>query len=229
MVVQECLREFALTLSAVVFDLDGTITRFNIDYLGARHKILTELEKMNLKTSDMTTESSIYSLLKILRSRLEAQTYEKLRRKFYRLLEDMETKAAQEVVLYPGARETLRNIHERDLKMGLVTNNGRVGAGLTLKRFGLEGFFGAIVTRDDCEEMKPDAGPVRKVLAKLNSRVEDAVLVGDGAIDVLAAKAAKLRSIAVGTGPLDVDRLLRTEPDYLLGSIRDLPNLIELL
>ena len=96
---QECLRRFALTLRAVVLDMDGTITEFNIDFRGARQQVLTQLEKMNLKTPEMTSEASIYSMLKLLRSRLNPRTYEELRLEFYKLLEDMEMRAAKDVVL----------------------------------------------------------------------------------------------------------------------------------
>lgn len=229
MIVQECLGEFALKLRAVILDMDGTITRFNIDYVGMRRVALVELERMNLRTPDMTEQLSIYLLLKKLRERLDAETYKGLRLRFYGLLEDMEIRAAQEVALYPGVVQTLQELQERHLKIGLVTNNGRAGTNLTLKRFGLADFFKAIVTRDDCEEMKPDAGPVKQVLAELSLRAEEAVLVGDGVIDILAAKAADLSSVAVGTGPLSVERLLQAEPDYILGSINDLPKLIDLL
>jgi phosphoglycolate phosphatase-like HAD superfamily hydrolase len=111
----------------------------------------------------------------------------------------------------------------------LVTNNGRAGTDLTLNRFKLRTLFDAVVTRDDCKEMKPDAAQVRQVLAELNSRAEEAILVGDGVMDIIAAKAAGLRSVAVATGPSGIDRLLQTEPDYVLGSINDLQKLIDLL
>jgi phosphoglycolate phosphatase-like HAD superfamily hydrolase len=77
--------------------------------------------------------------------------------------------------------------------------------------------------------MKPDAAPVRQVLAELNSRAEETILVGDGVMDIIAAKAAGLRSVAVATGPSSIDHLLQTEPDYVLGSINDLQELIDLL
>jgi pyrophosphatase PpaX len=141
----------------------------------------------------------------------------------------MEIKAAQEVMLYPGVEETLRELRNRDIKIGLVTNNGRAGTNLTLNRFRLKALFDAVVTRDDCKEMKPDAAPVRQVLAELNSRAEEAILVGDGVMDIIAAKAAGLRSVAVATGPSGIDRLLQTEPDYVLGSINDLQKLIDIL
>jgi phosphoglycolate phosphatase-like HAD superfamily hydrolase len=48
-------------------------------------------------------------------------------------------------------------------------------------------------------------------------------------MDIMAAKAAGLRSVAVSTGPFPIERILKAEPDYLLHSVNELPQLIELL
>jgi HAD superfamily hydrolase (TIGR01509 family) len=145
------------------------------------------------------------------------------------MIEEMELKAATEVSLYPGAVDTLQKLRSRSLKIGLVTNNGRKGTALTLSRFGLEDLFDIVVTRDDCVDMKPDAEPIVKVLEGLNLKATEVVLVGDGIIDILAAKAAGVQSIAVPTGPVATDELLKAEPDYVLGSVNDLLTLIDLL
>jgi phosphoglycolate phosphatase len=206
--------------------MDGTITRFNIDYLGARRLVLAELDKLKLKTADMTERSSIYLLLKQLKPQLDLETYGRLRKLFYSRLEEMEIKAAQEVVLYPGVLDTMNKLKGLELRIGLVTNNGRKGTNLTLKRLGLKLFFDAIVTRDDCEEMKPDPGPVRKVLEELKVGAGEAIFVGDGVMDIMAAREAGLSSVAVSTGPFEMERLLHSKPDYVLGSVNDLPSLI---
>ena len=218
-----------MKIKAIVMDMDGTITKFNLDYMDARRRALKELDKMNLRTPDMTEQVSIYVILKKLREDLDAHTFEGLRAKFYSILEDMELKAAREVTLYPGALETLQKLRSRSLRIGIVTNNGRAGTELTLKKYGLEGFFDTVVTRDDCEEVKPDANPVRQVLADMSVPQEEAILVGDGIMDIMAAKAAGLLSVAVPTGPFTGKRLVEAEPDFIIGSINDLPNLIESL
>ena len=209
--------------------MDGTITRFNIDYIGMRRAALAELDNMNLRTPELTEQMNLYLILQKVRTSHDAQTYEKLRERLYARLEDMEIKAAQDVVLYPGVEKTLLELRNRNIKIGLVTNNGRAGTTLTLSRFGLTALFDAVVTRDDCKEMKPDAAPVRQVLTELNSSAEEAIFVGDGVMDIIAAKAAGLRSVAVATGPSGLGHLLQTEPDYVLGSINDLQKLIDIL
>lgn len=216
-------------IKAIIMDMDGTITKFNLDYIEARRQALKELDKMKLRTPDMTEQVSLYLILKKLKETLDAFTFTILRRKFYNLLEEMELKAAKEVTLYPGAFDTVRKLRSRQLKIGIVTNNGRAGTELTLRRYQLESFFDAVVTRDDCEEMKPDTGPIRKVLAKMHVQPEETILVGDGVMDIMAARAAGVPSVAVATGPFKSERLLQAEPDYLLGSINDLPLLIEVL
>ena len=216
-----------MNVKAIVMDMDGTITRFNLDFMAARRRVLQDLEKLNLRTPDMTEQISIYLTIKRLRDNVDKDTYIGVRKKFYTYLQEMEVKAAQDATLYPGALETLNKLRALHLKIGLVTNNGRTGTEMTLQRLKLNDFFDTVITRDDCEEMKPDAEPVRKVLERMDARPEESVLVGDGLMDIMAAKAAGLFSIAVATGPFSGKILLQAEPDYVLTSINDLPQLLE--
>jgi len=216
-------------VKAVVIDMDGTITQFNLNFMDARRKILQELDRMNLRTQEMNEQVPGYAIIKMLRKSLDPKEFNSVREKVYKILEDMETDAASKVAVYPGAPEAIKRLRARLLKIGIVTNNGRRGTEMTLRRLNLSGLFDTIVTRDDHEEMKPDPGPVLKVIENLRATAEESVLVGDGVMDVLAAKSAGLRSVAVSTGPFDLQRILKVEPDYLIGSINDLPDLIEFL
>jgi pyrophosphatase PpaX len=216
-------------VKAIVIDMDGTITKFNLDYMSARRRALEELERLNLRTPEFNEQVNLYIILNKLKSSMDAEAFTKLRATFYSYFEQMELKAAEDVSLYPGAIDTLRKLKSQSLKLGLVTNNGRAGTNLTLKRHHLEDLFDSIVTRDDSEEMKPDIAPIRKVLSELHVKPEEAILVGDGVMDIMAAKAAGLVSVAVATGPFPSERLLRAEPDYFLNSVNDVPALIDRL
>src|SRR3972149_2063163 len=121
-------------------DIDGTLTKFNLDYMRARRQALKELERMKLRTPEMTELISIYLVLKKLKPSLDAKSFTELQKKFYTILEEMEIKAARDVTLYPGALDTLRKLRAQGLKIGIVTNNGRKGTELTLKRHQLESF-----------------------------------------------------------------------------------------
>lgn len=218
-----------MKIKAIVIDMDGTITKFNLDYMAARRRALEELEKLGLRTPDMTEQVNLFVILQELKDTCEPEKFSKLRSTFYGFFEEMELKAAEDVSLYPGAEKTLQELHAKHLKIGLVTNNSRAGTELTLKRHHLEPVLDAVVTRDDCEEMKPATAPIKKILAQLGVSTEAAILVGDGVMDIMAAKAAGLLSVAVSTGPFPIERILKAEPDYILGSINELPILLELL
>jgi HAD superfamily hydrolase (TIGR01549 family) len=227
--VPESFGRPVLNLKGIVIDMDGTITKFNLDYMTARRRALDELERLGLRTPEMNEEVSLWVVLNKLRERLKPEEFRKLRPTLYGFFEEMEVKAAQDVIPYPGAVSTLRELRSKSLKLGLVTNNSRSGTDLTLKRLNLQLLFDAIVTRDDCDDMKPAPTPILKVLAELDVSPESAIFVGDGVLDILAARAAGIRSVAVTTGPFPMERILKAQPDYLLGSVNDLPALVEKL
>jgi len=210
-------------------DMDGTITRFNLDFMDARRRALLELDRLNLRTPDMTEQMSFYVILGALKQRLDAVSYGKVRSVIYGILENMENKAATEGTLLPGVLDTLQKLRTSSLKIGLVTNNGRRGTDLTLKRCNLERFFDAVATRDDCVDMKPAPECVLKVLHEMHVAPSEAILIGDGVMDIMAARAAGIPSVAVATGPFSSGRLMEAEPDFLLGSVNDLPTLIQTL
>ena len=216
-----------MKLKGIVIDMDGTITKFNLDYMSARLRTLNELERLGLRTSEMNKEVSLWVLLGKLQERLPPEEFRKLRATLYRFFEEMEVKAAHDVTLYPGAVDTLQDLRRKSLKLGLVTNNSRSGTELTFERLKIRPLFDAVVTRDDCEEMKPAAAPILKILEELEIPRGAAILVGDGVMDIMAARAAGIRSVAVTTGPFPVERVLKAQPDYLIASVNDLPALIE--
>ena len=218
-----------MNLKGIVIDLDGTITKFNLDYMSARRRTLEELDRLGYRTPDMNDQVSLWVVLNKLRERLKPEEFRKLRATFYGFFEEMEINSAHDVTLQPGALGTLRELRSKSLKLGLVTNNSRSGTDLTLKRLNLKPLFDAVVTRDDCEDMKPAAAPILKILAELGVSPEEAILVGDSAIDAMAARAAGVRSAAVATGPFSMGRVLKAEPDYVLASLNDLPSLVEKL
>ena len=61
------------------------------------------------------------------------------------------------------------------------------------------------------------------------AKADEAVLVGDAIIDIKAARAASVRSVAVPTGPFPAARLLEEEPDFIVGSFLEVPGLVRRL
>lgn len=123
----------------------------------------------------------------------------------------------------PGVRQLLKRL-ERRAAIGLVTGNLTRIAWKKMERAGLKPYFrfGAFA-----EHAKDRAGLVR--LAIRHARQKGWIngtaaisLIGDHPNDVLAARANKVRSIAVATGIVDIDELAKHSPDVLLPDLRSL-------
>ena len=216
-------------MKAILTDMDGTFTMFNLDYMRMRRTALQLLEEAGLMRPSFSDQMSIYLMLKELQGTISEDRLNEVKTRIYQEVETIEAGAAEKVQLAPGAREALNELKQMRKKIVVVTNNGRIGAERTIDRLGLNGIFDGVVTRDDAEELKPDPGIVLKALNLVNVDREDAILVGDAVIDIKAAKAASIRSVAVPTGPFPAARLLQEEPDFIVGSFLEVPGLVRLL
>ncbi len=218
-----------MTVKAILTDMDGTFTKFNLDYMWMRRTALQLLDEAGLWRPSFTDQMSIYAMLKELRGTISEDRYNEIKKRIYDRVETIETKAAEEAQLMPGAREALNELKEMRKKIVVVTNNGRHGAERTIERLGLATIFDGVVTRDDVDELKPDPGIVHKALSLAGVKADEAILVGDAVIDIVAARAASVRSVAVPTGPFPMARLLKEEPDFVIGSFLEVPGLVRRL
>jgi HAD superfamily hydrolase (TIGR01509 family) len=216
-------------LKAIIFDLDGTLTEFRLDYLSARKRALEELRRRGLATPNMSQAMSFQTLLRLTRPRATDQEFEEVKAAFHHILEEVEAQAANAARAQPGALEVLRRLRARGLKLALVTNNGRRGTATTLELTGLKGLFDVVITREDAPAMKPEGDGLREALARLGVNPQEALFVGDGTIDILAARRAGVPSVAVATGPIPLKELLKARPDYLAATVREVSDLVEAL
>jgi pyrophosphatase PpaX len=90
--------------------------------------------------------------------------------------------------LYPGVRELIEELARRGVPMGVVTSMDSE-ARTMLEHFNLLRYFGAVVTEDDVERLKPDPEPVLKLAEELGVDPASMLVVGDSHVDMGAARA----------------------------------------
>ncbi|MEM3383633.1 MAG: HAD family hydrolase [Nitrososphaerales archaeon] len=219
----------SLNIKAVIFDLDGTLVKFTLDFVKARKEAIVEIKRKGIKIDDLSEKLSIYSMLKMIKESTDEKTFSDLEKSLWAILEKIELKAANETEIQPDTIQTLTKIKKLGLKMAIVTNNGSKATSIVTKRFGLNNFFDVIITREDSSELKPDGGSIEKAMEILGINSNEAIYVGDGIIDILAAKKANVVSIAVPTGVSSIKNLIEAKPDYLINSLKDIISLIDLL
>lgn len=215
-----------LTVKAVLTDMDGTFTKFNLDYMEMRRAALRLLEAEGLCRPSFSDQMSVYAMLKELRPTVSTHKFNEIRDHIYEVVEAIEIKSAKEVRLLPGAREALNELRQMKKKIVVVTNNGRLGTERTLERLQLAQMFDGVVTRDDSDQLKPDPEMVLKALNLAETSPGEAILVGDTTIDVKAARATSVTSVAVPTGPFSLARLVEEGPDFIVSSFLEVPELV---
>jgi len=128
--------------------------------------------------------------------------------------------------LIAGARQVLVRLG-RAHHLGLVTSGDRDRVTRQLRAFRLTQLFGARVCSGDTPEKKPHPAPLQLALQKLRLEPAACVYVGDSPEDLQMAKRAGVRAIAV-LGPFPTEKRLRAaRPDFLLESIRELPEVLK--
>lgn len=123
---------------------------------------------------------------------------------------------------FEGVFETVQALHEKGYKLGIVTTKILYTAlkGLQLTR--LEPFFEVVVAMDHVEKTKPDPEPILKALDQLQSKPEEAIMVGDNYHDIEGGKNAGTKTAAVAWSLKGEDFLNKFQPDYMLQNMRDL-------
>jgi len=182
---------------AVIFDMDGTLTRPYLDF-AAIHAAIGIPEP----------------LLENMMAMLPGPE----RNRAFAILERFEDEAAEASELNDGARRVLDFLASRSVPSGLVTRNSRRSTERTLSKHGLR--FDICVTRDDAPA-KPRPEPLWIICESLRVEPGHALMVGDFKFDVLAGRNAGTRTALLTHGRRP-GYLEEISPDHLLERLEDL-------
>jgi phosphoglycolate phosphatase len=183
-----------VTVRAVLFDLDGTLLDSAPDLAAAANRMLAELGMAPRDPGVIATYigKGIPRLVeRTLTGVLDATADAAV---FARALPIYERYYAEESgrrsVPFSGVVDGLRMLREAGLPLACITNKAERFTVDLLERTGLSGFFGAVVCGDTVARKKPDPEPVLAACARLGVRAPEALMIGDSANDVQAARAA---------------------------------------
>lgn len=133
--------------------------------------------------------------------------------------------------LYAGVADTLRKLRDDGWRIGLASNKPTVPCNGILMRLGVHGLFSTIAGGDATSVKKPDAGHLRFALEQMGYRAgtEDiAVMVGDHANDINAAREAGIAAIAVAFEVSD-QRARSLGADAVVTDFTKLPEVLQSL
>jgi len=214
---------------AAIFDLDGTLVTFKLDIREWRKVIIDVMSKRGFDTSGLDLVTPTQEILDRAKAQVPSdatERYDSLRREAFTILDSLEIEGARSASLFPGVGEVLRRLKSTGFRLGLLTNSGRAAASLSLTRWDLQGLFELVLTRDDIDAMKPRPEGLSKAARMLGVLPHQAYYVGDSVYDVMAARAAGMKSIAVATGNYTAERLKSERADYVITALTELPKVL---
>jgi pyrophosphatase PpaX len=129
-----------------------------------------------------------------------------------------------ELVPCAGILDVLATLAEEGRSLGIVTSKRRETVSLAFARIpALDAYFDVVVAAEDVTRHKPNPDALVAALERLSASPESTAYVGDSPVDVQAAKAVPVASIAVTWGKVhDRRRLEREEPDAIVDSPEEL-------
>ncbi len=192
-----------MDIKAVIFDLDGTITRPFFDFDAIR-------EEMGLAPDSGP-------ILEIMEKMSPDQ-----RKRTQDILTFHENRAVAESTLNDGARETLDALRQKDISIGILTRNKRCNAEAIARKHNLT--FDAIVDRED-GPVKPDAFGVLRLCEQFATTPAETLVVGDYLFDLLSAKAAGAVAVLLKTHK-ECDRFA-AHADYTIDSLDKILDIID--
>ena len=221
-----------MTIKAVIFDLDGTIVTFNLDYKALRAEVRGYLIKMGVPASVISIKENMFDMLKkaellFTNAGKPASLLIEIREEALLIADRYESEAAGLTSLLPGAVETLKMLRKKGLKIGLCTNNSERSTKLILGRFKLTEYFDVTVPRDHVSQMKPSPEHCEAAINALDIPVSEVIFVGDSPIDMRGAKELKAIAVGLPTGISTQEQLVISGANYVITSIVDLPLLID--
>jgi HAD superfamily hydrolase (TIGR01549 family) len=221
-----------LAIEAVIFDLDGTLAHFNLDFKALRSEVRTYLISIRVPVSVLDVNESIFEMLKkaeifIKNSSKSPNAFDEVRTRALAIAEKYEMEAATSTSLLTGAVETLKELQKMNIKIGLCTTSSEKASSYILQRFKIDGFFKVVVSREKVKYVKPHTEQFELALKALGVHAKSALIVGDSVVDMQSAKEIKAIAVGLTTGLSTTEQLMSNGANYIVTSLTDLPVLIK--
>lgn len=212
-----------MKINTILFDLDGTLVDSNELILETFRQTFNQFQPMNhYSHSDLLEMMGppLYETFQVVSSD-EAIIQEMIQ--FYR--ETYKRIEFDYIQIYPDTIEMLKHFKDKNFNLGIVTTKFQESAVPSMKHYHIDEYITVIIGLDDVDNYKPHPEPIYKALSKF-STIENAVMVGDNATDLLAGKNAGILTCGVDWS-LKRGPLLETKPDFWIRDFKELIKIIE--
>ena len=202
----------------ILFDFDGTI----VDSFDVVYNIQKDLEK-KFKLGVFTSKRAFRDIyMGNFYVNLRKRTNKKDLSQYKAECEKLNIKAARRLKVFGGLKKAL-SVLKNKFRIVIVSSNFSPVIKKVLKKEGIA-FFDDVLGADAGESK---VEKIKDCLKRFNTAKKDAVFVGDTVGDLLEARKAGVRTIAVAWGFHGKNRLIKASPDKLVSRPEQLVSAVE--
>jgi phosphoglycolate phosphatase len=211
---------------AILLDLDGTLVTSYFRASEAKKEVLNLFQQL-VPSNGLRLSDHIRDYFKFV-ERSVIPDKEKVKRSVSEIIERYELESVERSELKPGAVELLQSFHGNS-PVCIVSNSGSRAVNRTLDKFSLHDHLDFVISRDDAPDLKPTGRGIELVLRRFSVRPENAVMIGDTVMDIMAALDAGVTSVALTDGVGRLEELRRVWPDYMMPGLSETRELLSRL
>ena len=210
-----------MAINLIIFDLDGTLADSKLDLA---HSVNATREHYGLPLLDGELVSSYVgngAPVLIRRALGPEYTEAEIQRALEFFLAYYREHMLDHTTLYPTVRESLDRLRAAGVTLSVLTNKPVRFSQEILAGLGVGGHFFRVYGGNSFEQKKPDPAGVHSLLAESGVPREQAILVGDSAVDVLTARNAGVAVCGVTYG-FQPETLDEQPPDFKVDRMEQL-------
>lgn len=215
--------------SLIIFDLDGTLAHTAPDLLGTLNRITKNdgLEIMGMKDFGQIIGHGAKAMItRAYELNNQDLNSEKLDVLFDEFLKDYSANIANETKLFEGVLAAMDELETKGFAFAICTNKTEEMARLLLEKLDVTKRFRAITGGNTFSFKKPDGKHLEETAKLAGHEISKAIMIGDSATDINAAKNANIESVAVTFGYSDKP-IESLGASRIINHFRDLPAAIE--
>ena len=217
-------------MTAVIFDLDGTLADTSGDLLAAANFCFRDLglgDVLGAGDAGVARRGG-RAMLRAGLARAGQSNEATVDRYYPVLLEAYSAAISVHTRLYPGSMEAIAVLKSHGHAVGICTNKPEGLAEQLMADLGVRDQFGSLVGADTLKVRKPDPEPLFEATRRLGVDPHACLLVGDSDTDRNTARAAGVPSVLVTFGPSGED-MAALDPEALLDDYAALPAVVATL
>ena len=124
--------------------------------------------------------------------------------------------------LFANVKQVLRYLKKRGYKLAVASNRSTKFSLILIRHLGIKKYFDYCLCADKLKHGKPHPEILRRIIRKFSLKPEQALYVGDMAIDAQAGRRAGIKTVIVTSGSSGPAEIRKERPELIIQGIFEL-------